>query len=469
MASLLRSVLAPRDPTPQRAVSTIDDYIAAVSSMVYAGNVYPYGGAAMGVQQTQVGETVDPPGNDLVAYATELRASNGVVYACTAVRQLIFSAIRFQFQMFNKGRPSELWGDPRLQLFEEPWGPGSTTQDLLARTIQDIDLAGNAYWALIDGELVRLRPDWVEIALQPRMVRGAQVGWRRVGYIYWEGGRYADNDPAIFTTSEVAHYAPDPDPLASYRGRSWLTSVVQEVMADKLMGRHKQKFFTQGATPNLAVTVDKEVSKKAMDVLAAQMEISHSGVENAYRTLFLGGGADIKVIGADFQQMDFKTVQGHGETRIAAAAQVPPIIVGLSEGLESATYSNYALARRRFADGTMHPLWQNVAGTFGRLVPPPSGSRMWYDARGIPFLREDETDSAQIQAAQASTINTLITAGFVPTTVVKAVTAGDWALLQHSGLTSVQLTPPADSQPSTGPSDQPASDAAANQSTEANP
>jgi phage portal protein BeeE len=53
--------------------------------------------------------------------------------------------------------------------------------------------------------------------------------------------------------------------------------------------------------------------------------------------------------------------QGAGETRIAAAAGVPPVIVGLSEGLQAATYSNYSQARRRFADGTMRPLWRNAA------------------------------------------------------------------------------------------------------------
>ena len=38
-----------------------------------------------------------------------------------------------------------------------------------------------------------------------------------------------------------------------------------------------------------------------------------------------------EVVGRDFQQMDFKAVQGAGETRIAAAAGVPPIVVGVHE------------------------------------------------------------------------------------------------------------------------------------------
>ena len=44
-------------------------------------------------------------------------------------------------------------------------------------------------------------------------------------------------------------------------------------------------------------------------------------ISNAYETLYLGGGADVKVVGNDFRQMDLKATQGAGETRIAAAAR----------------------------------------------------------------------------------------------------------------------------------------------------
>jgi phage portal protein BeeE len=199
----------------------------------------------------------------------------------------------------------------------------------------------------------------------------------------------------------------------------------------------------------LSVSLDKDVSLAAFKAFVSAAEEKHAGPDNAGKTMYLGGGADVKVIGSSFQDMDLKHIQGAGETRIAAAGGVPPIIVGLSEGLESATYSNYALARRRFADGTMHPLWQNVAGCFANIVHlpvPPNGPapnvRLWYDSRDVPFLREDRTDVAQIQSTQASAINTLITAGFTAESAVKAVIAEDFSLLVWSGLVSVQLQPP---------------------------
>ena len=46
------------------------------------------------------------------------------------------------------------------------------------------------------------------------------------------------------------------------------------------------------------------------------------------------------------------------------------------------------------------------------------------------------------QQMQAATIKSLIDAGFKPDTAVAAVQAGDYSLLVHTGLYSVQLQPP---------------------------
>lgn len=426
----------------QRSITTIDDYISAVSQFIYQGNTYPIGQG--GIQQTLTGQQAERVPNSLEGYAQGAYASNGVVFACMTVRALVFSAIRFQYQRFRAGRPSDLFGGPELGLVEEPW-TGGTTQDLLLRMIQDADLAGNAYWTVRDGELVRLRPDWVEIVLQPRRVQGSILGYERIGYIYTEQGPQSGNDPIALLADEVAHFAPIPDPLATYRGMSWLTPVIRQVQNDGLMERHKRKFFENGATPNVIVSYPPEMTIEKFLKYKERLDQEHKGVDDAYKTLHLGGGADATVVGADFKQMDFKSVQGAGETRVAAAAGVHPVIVGLSEGLQGSALNagNYAQARRRFADGTMHPLWQNAAGSLQRILPPPdSGSRLWYDARDVPFLREDEKDAAQITFVQAQTMRQWIDAGYTADSVKAVMLADDIGLLEHSGMFSVQLQPP---------------------------
>jgi hypothetical protein len=142
--------------------------------------------------------------------------------------------------------------------------------------------------------------------------------------------------------------------------------------------------------------------------------------------------------------MDFKQTIGVSETRIAACAGVPPVVVGLSEGLQGSSLNagNYSSARRRFADGTMRPLWRNVAGSLEQLIAVPGGAHLWYDDRDIKFLKEDEKDAASVQLTQGQTIKTLLDAGFTAETVIPAVLNNDFSQLKHSGLFSVQLQPP---------------------------
>jgi phage portal protein BeeE len=426
---------------PKRgSVTDLESYITQLQS-VYNG----YGYA--GYQQTLAGQPAERIPNDLMAYSQQVYAANGPIFALMAVRMLAFSSIRFQFQRLNNGRPSGLFGTRDLSILETPW-IGGTTQDLLTRMITDADLAGNAYLTIQNGELVRLRPDWVYIVLEPRYMRGSILGYKRVGYVYQELGiGSSQHEPIPIALDEMAHFAPHPDPLAAYRGMSWITPVIREVVNDKMMGRHQQKFFENGATPNLMVSMDAAVKHEDFLRFREAFKTEYAGVDNAYKTMVLGGGADVSVVGANFEQMAFTSTQGRIETRLAAAARVPVTIVGFSEGLQGSSLNsgNFREARKELADMTMHPLWQNACGSLQNILHVPllgNSARLWYDARDVPFLREDAKDAAEINKVKASTISVLIQSGYEADSVVQAVLSEDFSLLKHTGLFSVQLQPP---------------------------
>lgn len=198
-------------------------------------------------------------------------------------------------------------------------------------------------------------------------------------------------------------------------------------------------------TPNFAIKFDPQVTMDQIREFKELIEAEHRGAWNAYKTLYLGGGADPVVLGKDFKEIDFAATQGKGESRLASAAGVPPSWVGFSEGLQGSALNagNFTAARRRFADGTLHHLWANAAASLEVLLPrPDSGAHLWYDTRSIPFLREDSKDAAEIQAKEAVTITQLVKEGFTAESAVRAVREQDWSLLVHTGLVSVQLRPP---------------------------
>jgi hypothetical protein len=161
------------------------------------------------------------------------------------------------------------------------------------------------------------------------------------------------------------------------------------------------------------------------------------------------------VVGVNLKELSFEETQGRDETRIASAAGVPAVIAGLKESLAGSSLNtgNYAAARRQFADGTMSDLYRGAVAALETIVPAPQAkgpAKLWFDISQVAFFREDRGDAATIQSTQASTINSLITAGFEPESVIAAVEAEDRSLLVHSGLYSVQLQPAGATTPPTG-------------------
>jgi phage portal protein BeeE len=422
-----------------------------------------YGAQGLSTMRTRGGYASEAVGNDFCGYVEGAYKASGVVFACQVARMSIFSEVRFMYRQEKDGRPGDLVDDPDLEIFRKPW-PNGSTGEMLERAIQDVDFAGNHYMLREGDRLRRLRPDWVDIILTapPDEAVASDV----LGYLYRPGGTANKEKWVLYpvdgSMGEVAHWSPIPDPVAQYRGMSWLTPVVREIQSDKAATRHKSNFFENAATPALAVSLDAAVTPEQFNEFMEKMDANHQGVENAGKTLYLGGGADVTVIGANMQQMDFKSVQGAIETRIAAAARVHPVIVGLSEGLQGSSLNdgNFRAAKENFGSATLRPLWRSLCDSYSVLVSEFSDKRLWYDDRQIDFLRQDRKEEAEVRARDAETISKLVMNGFEPDMVVKAVVENDLRELKHTGLYSVQLWPP-ESGPGAQASAQPDSPAAA--------
>jgi len=374
----------------------------------------------------------------------QIYKTNGIVFACIAARMMPFSEVRFQYQRMVRGRPGEMWGDASLSLLENPWTNGSTGE-LLARMEQDASLSGNFFAVKVKDDegrwwIRRLRPDWVRVLTGIPGVPNTENDLRArvLGYYYEPQDGHT---PMTFMTPDiVVHYSPIPDPESSWRGMSWLKPVLPETRADAAATRHKERYFTNGAALSTVIRYDKGLAPESFKKYVELFEEAHRGPANAYKTLHIGGGADVSVVGSALSR-DFREIQGAGETRIAAASGVGAIIARFSEGLQGSSLNagNYGAAKRQFGDMTLRPLWRTAATALAKFADAPADSRLWYDPRDVEFLKDDRKDAAEILSLTAQTMNALITAGYEPESVRIAVETGDLSRLVHSGLYSVQL------------------------------
>lgn len=401
--------------------------------MNFQGLNYPLSGYRQGDST----ETLD---HSFEGYVRGAYQSDGIVASCIYARLLLFSEAEFQWQAVQDRK---LFGNTELTLLEAP-DAGVTTQDMLASCEVDLSLAGNAYWCSrgqgAQRHLRRLRPDWVSIVSEGEP---DDIDSQLLGYVYHKGGIQKDAKGTPLLPFEVAHYTMLPDPLSRFRGQSWLTPVIAEITADKGWTKHRTSAVSNLAVPPFAIKYPP-LDADSFRAAVASFREGYEGARNTGRPIHVSGGADIQPLSMSLKDLDFQSVLAGGETRIASAARVPAVVLGLSEALGGSALNagNYTSSKRQFGDGYAHPHWRSLCGAFSVLFPTSPDYRLWYDDRNISFLREDQKDLAEVQVANATAIRQLVDGGFDPDTVVAAINGNDYTLLKHSGFLSVQLQEP---------------------------
>lgn len=410
--------------------------------------------------------------HNYLAYVQDGYSRSPIVFSAIDKRQQVFSQATFAFQRRVSGRPQSPFTTPDLALLEKPW-PGGTTGELLSLMEYDGSLAGVAYWTTCDDNgkygnasegsftrrMVRLRPDWVTTIIDSPSGDPWALNARVVAYSYQPKIQNTVGitrpDPLILLPDEVCRYVPKPDPIARFRGMSWITPLVFDVMGDMAATAHKLQFFRNGATPSLAVKFDKDLDPDLFDMYVAKFRDAHEGVGNAYKTLFLGGGADAVPLSVDLRQLDFAVTQGAGETRLAVVSGVPAAILGIGAGLGGSSLNdgNLRAVKRVFVQSTIQDLWNKVGPALETIIKPPGNSRLIADTRDIPFLQDDATDQAQVRQFDSATIVALVNGGFKADAAVAFTQTNDLATLagQHTGLVSVQLQKPGEKKPPAEP------------------
>lgn len=393
------------------------------------------------------------PAASFVGYVRDVAERNGVVAASVTARALLVSQIHFLWRNNNLSKtPGRTFGDRSLSILEKP--RQMTRPEMLYMAEQDVSYSGTWYARRKGDRLYRMRPDWVSVVMGSDSDLTGD-GWvpsdaEILGFAYKDPAR-KDGPSEFFLPGEVIQWKPEPHPIEWWRGQSWITSVLSEIRNDGQATTHTSKFFEHAGTPNLVFTMDPNQTPEQIKVFAEMIREGHSGAENAYKNLFIGGGANVTVVGSEKAALDLKSVTGGYEARIASRARVPAVVLGIREGLEGSALNsgNYATARRLWADGWFTPTAENLCAAVERVMPAHDDADLAHDPDRVLFLQEDVQDAANVQNTKAQAIRQLVDAGYKPASVVEAIENDDFSRLEHSDLFSVQLQPPGSGTPAT--------------------
>ncbi len=429
---------------PVPSISTLEDLATALT---FAGHRYP------SMNGTMPGSPYVEPSQGFVGLVQGVHRRHGIVAGAVIARALLLSQLHFQFRP-RFGQSRQLFGSGELSILDS--FPVPRPRTLMTMEMQ-ASYAGNSY--VVDwfkrGRLRLVAPESMTAVLgttedvDPNSA-DFQLLAEVVGWIYRPPG-VQNAKPVLLPPECVAQWAPEPDPICWWRGESWVTSVVRDVATDFQISDHTNQFFTHAATPNLTVSFDAKLGSSQVEEYAELLAEKHAGSANAWRTLVLGGGADVQVVGSDLSKLAYKDVQGGLETRIGMRSRIPAPILGTREGMQGSALNagNYTSARRMWSDGWFSPTADGLCAALDHLVPRPSGgpAELTYDPARVMFLQEDRKDEADILKANAEAMRQLVDAGYDADSVTQAVTSGDLSKLTHSGLFSVQLQEPGATQP----------------------
>ena len=283
---------------------------------------------------------------------------NELIFAC--ISKTANTASQVQMRITRDRDGEELSDHPLAQLIANP-NPFMSEFDFWSAVIIYQKLAGGAYFEKErsrGGQVVRLwplRPDWISpLASSKEMISG---------YTYAPPGL----QPQFLEARDVLDFRLF-DPLNMYRG--WPPAAVAARVGDvdNAVTDYLKLFFEKGGTPpGLLKTVQKLDDGQVAGIRRRWRE-RYGGSEHWLEPAVLDSDASYQQIGMSFRDMGFDILDARNEARICMVLQVPPILVGAKMGLERATYSNYAEARKAWWQDDLMPLYANFQDVINGLA-----------------------------------------------------------------------------------------------------
>lgn len=305
--------------------------------------------------------------------------SNSIVYACLRLLcQSVAEPPLLAYTESGNGELTPLQTTHPIQMLLDRPNELMTQFEMLELIEIHLALTGGSYWwkQRTNGGAVEnlwpLRPDRIVPIYEPNLnaPRG-QRGIKGWGYYPPGGGQ-----PIPIPRSEILAFG-TPDPAGETGGVvetiGWVQVLADEIAADNEATGFVGSLLANYAQPSMLIKTkmpikDREIAKRLKAHWMSELGGAHKG-----EPALLDADTEIEKLSFDLKQLEFPDLRAQAESRIAAAAGVPPILAGLKVGLDHGTYSNYESSREYFADTTLSTKWKRYSDQFTNDLAPDFG------------------------------------------------------------------------------------------------
>lgn len=257
------------------------------------------------------------------------------VYACASI--IASTAAEADLKLYawqtKKGErvKTEIVDHPFRDLMKSV-NPFVTAMELREITFLHLELAGNAYWAIMPNGVGKPAEIW---PLSPHLVRVIPDRNEFIrGYLYMVEG-----EDVAFTPDEIIHFK-QPNPLptwhAMFYGLSTVAAIALSVATDISREKWDYYFFSNGARVDGVLETEEPMEDDLAKTYQKRWEKAHRGVKKAHRIAVLANGLKYKAIATSPKDMDFPGLAQVSRDRILAGFGVPASKLGLVEDVNRA-------------------------------------------------------------------------------------------------------------------------------------
>src|SRR5260221_79061 len=183
-----------------------------------------------------------------------------------------------------------------------------------------------------------------------------------------------------------------PNPLNAYFGQAPLRPAARAVSLDNAATDFVDTLLRNYAVPGVVIKTATEVNQAVADVLKRKWKAAFTGSRRGEPAV-LQAGMDVQPLGMSLHDLEFPDLRAFSESRICAAMQVPPILVGAKVGLDRSTFTNYQEARKQ--------LWEEAIFSLQRRFRDPVETRLLPEFSGTGRARVTvRWDNSQVLALQ---------------------------------------------------------------------
>jgi HK97 family phage portal protein len=154
-----------------------------------------------------------------------------------------------------------------------------------------------------------------------------------------------------------------PNPNSLWWGLSPFVSARKSVLFNRYSQDYLNAFYVKGATPQLALSIEREANQEAINRMLKSFEMAHTGRRNMRRALLLPKGVTIQPVGLSVSdQQLIETIRMNRET-ILNVLHIPKHAVGLQES-GSLGSQEHKQALRYFWQSTIIPIDKSINAAY---------------------------------------------------------------------------------------------------------